>query len=299
MSTVDTQRLVNEILEVYSKVAYLEAMPRLLFDQFVMKAAELDKEAGDGITFLKYANLADGQKLPDEYTPVPKSVAASSSVKVIVEEWANSVEITRKGATFSHRDVLQDYSIRLGRNYAKTRDNMLRDAFLDTVNVQFAKGAANANAILPTFTFNTNEVKDSIETLQSLDVPPFIYNGQEKYICITHPRCLRTMRDDTDWKMAQIHTQAGQERIYKGIVGEYENVLFLATTQMPFELNGSGVPIYNSIIFGAEAVGFAEAVPMELTTDGVKDHGRFTSLGWYSIMGAKIINDHIINMQTA
>lgn len=299
MPTVDVQRLSNEILEVYSQIAYLEAMPRLLFDQFTVKAVELGREAGDGISFLKYANLPDGQMLPDEYTPVPKSVAASSVVKVPVYEYGNSVEITRKGAIFSHRDVLADYAIRLGRNYAKTRDSIIRDAFLATVNVQFGGGAPNANAIAPTSVFNTKEVKDAIEALRSLDVPPFDYEGREVYICITHPRCLRTMRDDPDWKMAQIHTIPGQEKVYRGIVGQYENVLFFETTQMPSFINSNNIPIYNSLIFGAEAVGFAEALPMEITTDGIKDHGRFTSIGWYSIMGAKIINDHVIKIQTA
>jgi hypothetical protein len=78
----------------------------------------------------------------------------------------------------------------------------------------------------------------------------------------------------------------------------YEGVVFIETTQIPKLVDSNTVDYYTALLLGADAVGFAESVPMEVTTDGVQDHGRFSSIGWYSIMGAGIINDHVVKLNT-
>ena len=60
-----------------------------------------------------------------------------------------------------------------------------------------------------------------------------------------------------------------------------------------------GIDIYSAIIFGDRAVGYAETVPLELVQDGAKDFGRFLDIGYYTVAGAGIVNDFILELRTA
>jgi N4-gp56 family major capsid protein len=122
--------------------------------------------------------------------------------------------------------------------------------------------------------------------------------GDQFYICVAHPHQLRSIRDDNDWKHS--HEYVNPTNIYNGEVGRYENVLFIETTQQRIQVGAGngGADVYQAMFMGARSVGFAETVPMELVTDGIEDFGRFISLGWYTIMGAGIINDYLVENYT-
>ena len=77
--------------------------------------------------------------------------------------------------------------------------------------------------------------------------------------------------------------------------------MFIETTQMPITTGAGagGIDVYAAVMFGDRAVGFGETVPLEIVTDGIQDFGRFLALGWYSIFGAGIINDYIVEIRTA
>ena len=52
-------------------------------------------------------------------------------------------------------------------------------------------------------------------------------------------------------------------------------------------------------MFGDNAYGWAEALPVEMRDGGIEDFGRSHSLAWYSIMGAGIIEeDNILILET-
>lgn len=292
--SVGTGLLTNEILRVQSRIAILKAQPSFVFRQFVDYKNEIGIEPGETIRFLKHDDLPVAGALT-EYTPMPKNIASSSYIDIVVQEYGNSVQITRRAATASFRDVVADYIVRLGRNYVRTLDTMLRDSFLGSLNAQFAGGAVNAAAMGASAWLTTSEIKDAVETLRTLNVPPIIRGTQEVYVGVFHPHQLRKLRDDVAWQRVNEYQNGGA--IFQGEVGMYEGVVFLETTQMP-KLNDGSLDYYTGSIFGADAVGFAESVPMEITTDGVQDHGRFSSIGWYSIMGSGIINDHIVKVNT-
>jgi N4-gp56 family major capsid protein len=294
-ASVGTGLLSDEILRVQSRIAILKAQPNYVFRQFVDYKNEIGIEPGETIRFLKHDDLPIGTSL-SEYTPMPKNVASSSYVDISVAEYGNSVQITRRGATAAFRDVVADYIVRLGRNYVRTLDTMLRDSYLASLNEQFAGGAASATAMSTSAFFTTDEIKDGVETLRTLNIPPLVRGTQEVYVCVAHPHQLRKLRDDVAWQRA--HEYMNVQPIYQGESGMYEGVVFIETTQIPKLVDGNTVDYYTALLLGSDAVGFAESVPMEVTTDGVQDHGRFSSIGWYSIMGSGIINDHIVKLNT-
>lgn len=299
MSATALAQIPNEVLTVYSREAILQAQPLFVFRNFVDYKEQLGVEPGNTIQFLKLNNIQQGGQLSSEFTPVPRQPMTQSIVQIQVYEFANAVQVTRAAATAAFRDLMSDASVLLGRDYALVLDSYLRDIFLTTANVQYAGGAANDAAIAGASVFNTAEIKDAVETLKTLNVPPVYRGGDPVYICVAHPHQLRTLRDDKDWINARVYVDPTD--VYTGEVGRYENVVFIETTQMPITTAAGAVgqDIYSALMFGDRAVGFGETVPLEIVTDGVQDFGRFLSLGWYSIFGGGIINDYIVHMRTS
>lgn len=299
MATTQLSTIPNEILTVYSREAILQAQPLYIFRNFVDYKEQLGLEPGNTIQFLKLNNISQGGQLPDEFTPIPRQVMTQSIVQIVVKEFANAVQVTRFAATSSFRDLMADASVLLGRDYALVLDSYLRDIYLTSGNVQYAGGNVNDAAITGTDVFNTQEIKDAVETLKTLNVPPVFRGGDPVYICVAHPHQLRNLRDDKDWINARVYVDPTD--VYTGEVGRYENVVFIETTQMPISTGAGfgGIDVYAACMFGDRAVGFGETVPLEIVTDGIQDFGRFVSIGWYSIFGADIINDYIVQMRTA
>lgn len=292
LSTIPAQ-----VLQVYSREAILSAQALFVYRNFVEYKEQLGVEPGKTITFLKLANLTGGGLLNSEFSPMFKEAVTESTVSITVYEAGGAVQATRAALEASFRDTMSDYSVLLGRRYAEFLDSYLRDIFSGTVNEQFASTATNVATVAAKFT--TAEVKDAIESLKTMNAPMFNRNGDQFYVCIAHPHQLRSLRDDSDWKHA--HEYVNPDNIYNGETGRFENVVFIETTQQRIQTGAgaSGVDVYQAMFMGARAVGFAETVPMELVTDGIEDFGRFVSLGWYTIMGAGILNDYLIECFTA
>lgn len=299
MAATQVSTIPNEILTVYSREAILQAQPLFVFRNFVDYKEQLGLEPGNTIQFLKLNNITAGGRLANEFTPMPRQSMTQSIVQITVHEFGNAVQVTRFAATSSFRDLMADAAVVLGRDYAQVLDGYLRDIYLGTSNVQYGGGGSADGDIGSAHKFNTTEIKDAVETLKTLNVPPVYRGGDPVYICVAHPHQLRSLRDDSDWINARVYVDPRD--VYTGEVGRYENVIFIETTQMPISTGAGsgGIDVYNAVIFGDRAVGFGETVPLEIVTDGVQDFGRFLSLGWYSIFGAGIINDYIVEIHTA
>lgn len=299
MGITSISKIPDQILTVYSREAILEAQPLFKFREFVEYKAQLGVEPGMTIQFLKIGNITKGKQLEDEFTPVPRQTMKESVVRITVKEWANAVVTTRLAQSASFRDIMSDIAVQLGRDYAQVLDDYLRDTFLSTANVHYAGGGASDTDITSADVFTTDEIKDAVEVLKTMNVPPVVRGGDQVYVCFAHPHQLRKLRDDSNWVNARVYVDPSD--IYNGEVGRYENVVFIETTQMPIHtgVGDSGTNVYSAVMFGDKAVGFAETIPMEIVQDGVQEFGRIISLGWYSVFGAGIINDYIIEIRTA
>lgn len=298
MGVTSIASIPDEILEITSREAILEAQPLFTFKNFVEVKTQLGLERGATINFLKLNNIGGGGFL-NEFDPVPRQTIKESIVPITVREMANGVTVTNYANVSSFRDLLADASTLLGRNYADTLDSMLRDVYLTTNNKQYAGGASNDGGIAGTALLNTDEIKDAVEALKTLNVPGIRRGADDVYVCIAHPHQMRSIRDDADWK--NVHSYSAPSEIFRGEVGMYEGVVFIETTKMPVSagVGQGGIDVYSSVIFGDRAVGYAETVPMEVRDNGNQDFRRFLSLAWYTICGAGIVNDYIIEVRTA
>ncbi len=293
-----TTSLSYAVLTVYSKDIMFHAQPVLRYAQFATKKTELGVTPGLKITFMKYNNLDLGGAL-EEDTPMGTQALTASQVHIEVKEYGNAVKVSELLLQSSFDDVLASGARLLGLDYAKVVDIMFRDAILASPNVYYAGGVANRAALADNTDgkaeFNSDVIQDAVEILETKNVRKF--NG-DAFICFIHPHQARALKNDPDFKNAKDYGA-----IYAGEIGRIDDVIFISTTQQPVieetPSEGNAFKVYQAVMFGDNAYGWAEALPVEMRDGGIEDFGRSHSLAWYSIMGAGIIEgDNILILET-
>lgn len=293
-----TTSLSQAVLTVYSKDIMFHAQPVLRYAQFATKKTELGVTPGLKITFMRYNNLDLGGAL-EEDTPMGTQALTASQVHIEVKEYGNAVKVSELLLQSSFDDVLASGARLLGLDYAKVVDIMFRDVVLASPNVYYAGDVADREALADNSDgkaeFNSDVIQDAVEVLETKNVRKF--NG-DAFICFIHPHQARTLKDDPDFKNAKDYGA-----IYAGEIGRVDDVIFISTTQQPVievtPSEGDDFKVYQAIMFGDNAYGWAEALPVEMRDGGIEDFGRSHSLAWYSIMGAGIIEeDNILILET-
>ena len=293
-----TTSLSQAVLTVYSKDIMFHAQPVLRYAQFATKKTELGVTPGLKITFMRYNNLDLGGAL-EEDTPMGTQALTASQVHIEVKEYGNAVKVSELLLQSSFDDVLASGARLLGLDYAKVVDIMFRDTVLASPNVYYAGDVADREALADNSDgkaeFNSDVIQDAVEILETKNVRKF--NG-DAFICFIHPHQARTLKDDPDFKNAKDYGA-----IYAGEIGRIDDVIFISTTQQPVievtPSEGDDFKVYQAVMFGDNAYGWAEALPVEMRDGGIEDFGRSHSLAWYSIMGAGIIEeDNILILET-
>ena len=234
----------------------------------------------------------------DENEPMTTQALSASQIHIEVKEYGNAIKVSELLLQSAFDDVLASGARLLGLDYAQVVDTMFRDVVLASPNVYYANNKASRDDITEDDVFSSTAVKDLVEILETKNVRK--YNG-DAYICFIHPHQARGLKDDPDFKNAKDYGA-----IYAGEIGRVDDVIFISTTQQPIveqddDQQGNPQPnIYRGVIFGDNAYGWAEALPVEMRDGGIVDFGRQHSLAWYSIMGAgQIESDNILVFETA
>ncbi len=206
----------------------------------------------------------------------------------------------------------------LGQHYGRRVDGLLRDEFISAGSLQTIYSdptAANRADIAATEVINVQAIKDGAETLAINKTPKI--NGA--YVCVVDPHVARGLRDDTEWLEAHRYTNPSVGNIFMGEIGMMEGVRFIETTHNTIVQAATGAvfedrvdtgraeavfsataDVYQSPMFGANQIGWAEALPVEFRDNGVIDFGRTRQLGWYSIMGAgQIRPENVVLIESA
>ena len=291
----------QNLLDIYSKLVIMESMPRMYFRQFVDYKLEFGLQPGERIKFPKLDNIAMGGKLLDEDTPIPEQKMTGSEIYATLEEFGNAITMSRRSATASMRNMLDDAKKLLVRDYSIVIDTYLRDVFLGTANklyvaASYAEGANLAAVATP---FDKNVLDMCIEKAKNLNMPKLVRGSDQYYAFIGTPHQIRQIRDTKGWMSARMYVNPSE--MLNGEAGRIEDVVFFDTTQMP-KLTGVGagsVNVHKGLFIGGDAVGYGESIPLELIPGEQKDYGRKIGLAWYTIGGARILNDNMIEVNTA
>lgn len=293
--------LSQTILDVYSKEIEFEAQPVLRFEQFAVKKVDLSSAPGLTIKITAYDNLTPGGRL-DEGVAMTTQELSTSQKDISVYEYGNAIAVTELLLQASFDDVMSSSARLLGLDYAKTVDTLLRDTVLDCNSVVLAGDHTSREDLTDTDLFDSTVVKDAVEILATNNAGKY---NNDYYVCFIHPHHARGIRDDSEFQNV---TAYGKQ--YAGEIGRIHDVVFIETTQMPYndqteseEANDdSGTlafNVYKAVMFGENAYGFAVALPVEMRDGGVEDFGRIHKLAWYAIFGAGILHDdNIVRIET-
>jgi N4-gp56 family major capsid protein len=292
--------LSGALRDVYSREILFNAQPALVTAQFADRKTELGREKGDTIKFTKYDDITGDAKL-SEVEPVSTTHLSSSQVAISVDEYGKAVGESERLLRTSWDDVMARATMLLGQHYGRTVDGMVQDEFRAAGSLQtvIVGNHANRSTIVAADTLDVESIKDGAEILAVNKTTKI--NGA--YVCLVHPHQARGLRDDTNWIDA--HKYADPQAIFMGEIGMIEGVRFVQTTFITVVKQTSGVvyrdgvatsqteavtnanlDVYQAIMLGANCVGWAEALPVEIRDNGVIDFGRTRQIAWYSIMGA-------------
>lgn len=303
----DIVALPQAIIDVYSMDILHEAQGIMRFEDFAVQKTELGKAPGETITMTKYNNLTRGGEL-DEHVPIATQNMSASQSTITVTEWGNAVGVSEKLLQMSYDDVLLEGAVQLGRDYAVVNDLMCRDALVAATQVQYAGGKAT-RALLEGEVdyFDVEMIRIAVEVLQTANAPKFM---GDYYVCFIHPHQSAYLKRDPDWVSA--NNYANTRALFNGELGRWEDVIFVGTTHCRNGAAGVNDPgynagmvdaaeagtadanVYEAILFSDSAYGKATGLPVEMRDSGVTDFGRNHGLAWYSIMGAKILEDSFI-----
>ena len=250
---------LHPFLDVYSLQALHEARGVMMYENFANRRLDLAAGPGQTIKFVTYADITRGGELTEGTSLTTKSI--TSSVKsVTVTEWGNAISVSEKALQLSFDELMSESSILLGRDYAITRDLYIRDKLVSGFsNVIYGGGSANQAAVAAADTFGVEEVMNGVLELQSKNVPKF--NG-DYYVCFVHPRQASYLRRDSQWQNAN-HYKSEARALFKGEIGRFEDVIFIATTHQ-----GNGAAGSLAAQGADNAAAKVQAAALQLTAPG-------------------------------
>lgn len=306
--------LTNAQRATYSKEILYQAQPMLVSAQFATRKVELGRNRGDSLKFTRYNNLVGNAKL-SEVENMPTTDISSTQASISVDEYGIAVTESEKLVQTSWDDVIARATLLLGQHYGKTTDAMIQNELraAGALSALYANGKAGRAALGSADKLNVTAIKDVNELLSTRKAVKI--NGS--YVGLITPHTARGLRDDTAWLDA--HKYAAPENIFLGEVGMIEGIRFVLTTALPQIKASTGavyrdgevtgetqavtnatIDTYQNLFLGANAVGWAEALPVEFRDGGVIDYGRTRGLAWYAIQGAGAIDkDSVVVVETA
>jgi N4-gp56 family major capsid protein len=310
--------VLGAVRDVYSAEIYLSALPVMKFEQFTTKKSELGVQPGLTIQLPKFSNIKRGGRLREgKRIPIQPMNQTQQPIRVV--EYGNGIGFSELLLQSSFYDQMAAASLLLGRDMSVVLDTELRDVIMGAPNVIFPNGKAARTALVAADVFDTDLIKDGVETLEANNAPKW---GNDHWICFCHPHQGRKLRDDTNWINAAMYSGLGQ--VYTGEMGRYEDTRFIVSTILPNGRNsavdpltgdpedigfdetleagfaGNAVDIYRAVMFGEYSLGHAVALPVELRDNNNQDFGREHGLAWYSIFGQSVLEaKNVVVMETA
>ena len=291
---VNTTNTLTTTMQTYNDRKTLEiAKTKFVYAQFGQKKP-LPRNSGKTISWRRY-NLftpnATTQALTEGVVPTEQNLS-QTTVNATVSQYGAYVKISDLLDMTALDSVVRDSSVLLGEQLGTVVDWATRDAMLATTSVQYAGGAANANAITKSSVMTVAEIRKAVRTLKKNKARPFNGGRGDHFICIVSPDVAYDLQSDTDWKAVRQYQD--KEAIYSGELGSMFGVVFVESTEAYFANNSASEPvaIHHSLIFGADAYGIVDIEG----SGGIKTYvkpagsaGTSDPLNQISTVGAKVM----------
>ncbi len=320
-STQTLPSLVTEAYDRYMRLA-LRSVPQ--FRAFADTRAVQQTHPGDAVTFSIYSDLADATTPFNPYsengkrgtdrtgatTAVPGEVADPDAVaipdpdrvSVILEEYGNYTVLTKRLEAFSLDAALDTNAANIiAYNLASSVDVIVQTKLDECTNIITEEVDADGDTNLveseadgsgvdvdnigADSTAAARDFRHAVTKLRSHNVVPA---RGSLYGAVVHPHVAHDIRVETGsagWRSP--HEYVDTANIYAGEIGTFEGAFFVETPRAFKVDNGSSIPVYNSYVFGREALAEAVASEFGVVVGGtIADPlNRKMALGWTGIAG--------------
>lgn len=295
------------------------SQPMMKFRQFTRKESGIGKGKGDTLDFNKISNIQNQGGQITELQRMPESKFLIRRGQLTMAEYGNSIPYTGKVDTLSEFSVSNVITKALRDDMAKVMDIAVADVMtggkLCYIPTSLTGGTWDVDgtpSTAATVNLNLAHIRELVDALKTgtfgsgnvgNPVPP--YDG-ENYVMIASVKALRGIKNDPDFE--EIKKYADPESLLTGEVGRIEGVRFVESNHASALSNGvgTGSVLGEAVIFGAEPVIEAVAVPEEIRRKLSTDYGRDLGIAWYSLLGFARVwdfttdgEDHIIRITSS
>lgn len=277
------------------------AQPLMKFRQFCNIKEALGKNKNDLIFFDKISNVATAGGTLVETNTMPETQITIQTGTVLVTERGNSVPYTGKLEALAEFDVDNIITVALRNDEAKVLDSAVADQFKATqlkyccVSTSAGAFATRTNGTATstcTANFDVYHLKQCADKLKTLNVQK--YDG-ENYICIASINAVRGIKDHTSFTDAAKY--GDPDRLFSGECGRIFGVRVIEETNYLSNARGDAASDGEAIMFGADAVMEAVALPEEIRAKIPTDYGRSKGVAWYGILGFAKIWDYTVDSE--
>ena len=252
------------------------------------------KGKGETINIMHLNELADPTSAAlEEDTRIPIDKLSMANRAVTLAEFGRGVEYTNLSeqlGKFNPREYLQKA---LMRQMERAMDTAAADAFKSTdvkicyIPTSLTGGTFDTDGT-PSTVATSNLTFDHMGVLAdylagNIHCPPF--EGDD-FIMLACRKTLRGLKQDNLWQQIHMYLQKG-DLFFKGECGKAENIRCIQIDREAALANtaGTSTVLGEAVVFGDEAVGYAEAETPRLYADPnyQSDFGRSKACAWKGI----------------
>ena len=262
------------------------------FVPFTQKESSYGKGKGESITLIYYKPIDQPTNAQlEEETRIPIDQLTSGKQTITIKEWGRGVEYTDLAKQLSKFDPGSAAQTALIDQMKEAMDNAAATEFTGTdaklcyIPTSLTGGTMDTDGTAST-SATVNFTKHHISAIRDYlikDVHCPFYDG-EHYMGLMSTKALRGLRDDKVIEAWNLYLRKG-DHIYKGEIGQIENVRFIEVTNDTALSNatGTGSVLGEGVIFGKDAVARIEIEFPHLRAQPnyTADFGRRHAVAWY------------------
>jgi N4-gp56 family major capsid protein len=242
---------------------------------------------GSTVVLQRYVDLSPTTTALTE-TVDPDAVAMSTptSVTITLNEYGNSVLVTRALELFSLADVDPAIANIIAFNLADSIDAVAMTTLRNGTNVIYSGDATATDEIVAADTLSSANIRKAVAKLRA---NKSIARKGSLYWAGIHPEVSHDLRAETGsagWLLPNQYGSA-QDRIWAGEIGTYEGAYFVESPRLYNATDGaSSARNYRTIIAGQQAMAEAVAEEPHVVIGPVVDKlMRHRPMGWYGVLG--------------
>ena len=257
---------------------------------------------GSTVVLQKYVDLSPTTTaLTEAVDPDAVAMSTPTSVTITLNEYGNSVLVTRALELFSLADVDPAIANIIAFNLADSIDAVAMTTLRGGTNVIYGGDATATNEIAAGDNITSAMIRKAVAKLRANKA---VARKGSLYWCGIHPEVSHDLRAETGsagWLLPNQYGSA-QDRIWAGEIGQYEGAYFIESARLYNATDGaSSARNFRTIIAGQQAMAEAVAEEPHVVIGPVVDKlMRHRPMGWYGVLGfARYREEALYRLETS